>query len=291
MIRFFTFSQFHNKRPPVGSTHIRVHQLIKYWPEAGLYKYGEFPDVIIFQKVYVAADYQFPVHFENIKILDICDPDWLEGAAIKETIDAMDGVTCPTEALRSFLQQMTDKPVVVVPDRFDLELVPKKQKLHLKPATTVVWFGYSHNAELLRPALALIKELGLNLIIISNDDPHLHRFPDSIDPEHYSFIRYDEATIYDDLRKADFALLPKGFRVQDKYKSDNKTIKAILAGLPVAHDKDTVLKLLDPFERRKFMRKRYTKTRLDYDVTKSVKQYQELISSISKEKAREDHGK
>jgi hypothetical protein len=285
MIRFFTYSQFHNKDPVSGSTYIRVHQLFKYWPDAGLYKYGENPDCLIFQKVYVAPDYQFPKHFEGLKILDICDPDWMEGMPVKETIDAVDAVTVPSRALQKFIMQMTDKPVVVIADRFDMELIPKKPKIHNKRAKTVVWFGYSHNAELLRPAMTLLNELNLNLLIISNDDPLLYRFPDSIEPERYMFSRYNEQTIYTDLQKADFALLPKGFRPQDKFKSNNKTVKAILAGLPVANDRESVTQLLDPHERQKFMSEHYSKVRLEYDVKKSVAQYQHLIKTLSRQKA------
>lgn len=282
MIRFFTYSQFHNKRPPVGSSIIRVHQLLRYWPDAGLYTYGENPDALIFQKVYVSADYKFPVHFEKIKILDICDPDWLEGVAIKETIDAMDAVTVPTEALKRFIRQLTDKPIVIIPDRFDMAEIPKKPKLHTKKATTVVWFGYQHNAKLLRPALPLIKELGLNLIIISNDDPFLHQYPDSVPIEKYTFVKYDENTIYDELRKADFAVLPTGARPNDKYKSNNKKVKAILAGLPVANTREMVTHFMDAANRTEYIHNRYAKMKEEYDVRKSVEQYKELIEGLRK---------
>lgn len=281
-VRFFTYSQFHNKRPPVGSTYIRVHQLLKYWPEADLYTYGENPDVLIFQKVYVGQDYKFPAHFENTTILDICDPDWLQGVAIKETIDAVDAITVPTEPLKTFLSQMTDKPIVVIPDRFDLDLIPKKPKLHTGQAKIVTWFGYSHNAELLRPALPLMRELGLKLRLISNDDPHLHQYSDSIPIEDYTFVKYDEKTIYTELQKADFAILPKGFRPGDKYKSENKRVKAILAGLPVAQDKEEVNLFIDGTARHKWIQENFETIKAEYDVRRSVEQYKSLIEEIRK---------
>lgn len=280
MIRFFTYSQFHNKRPPVGSSQIRVHQLLKYWPEAGLYKHGEYPDALIFQKVYVGSDYKFPIHFERIKILDICDPDWLQGVPIKETVDAMDAITCPTPALKEFLSQLTDKPIVVIPDRFDLTVIPKKPKLHTKKAKTVTWFGYRHNADLLRPALPLIRDLGLTLRLIANDDPYLHQYPDSIPVEQYEFVKYDEKTIYRELQKADFAVLPKGFRPEDKYKSNNKTVKAILAGLPVATDKDEVTAFMEADARHKWIQENRDTIKSEYDVRKSVEQYKSLIEEL-----------
>lgn len=283
-IRFFTFSQFHNKVPPVGSTYIRVSQLIKYWPEAGLYKYGENPDAIIFQKVYCALDYQFPKHFPGIKILDICDADWLGPGAVKETVDAMDAVVCPTQGLAGFLRQLTDKPVVVIPDRFDLELIPAPKR-HDQVAQTVVWFGYRHNAETLRPAMRALDELGLNLLVIADDDPMPWQWLPGAQGEmfrrtKYQYLKYLEETIYTDLQQADFALLPKGSRPVDPFKSSNKTVKAILASLPVATDGDTLKAFIEPEARRNFLADNYEKTKAEFDVRLSVKQYKELIEQI-----------
>lgn len=281
MVRFFTFSQYHNKRPVVGSTFIRVNQLLKYWDGADLYKYGENPDVLIFQKVYCTQDYKFPIHFKGLKILDICDPDWLDGVAIKETVDAVDAVVVPTQALKDFISQLTDKPIRVIPDRFDMDLIPKKPKTHVKKARTVVWFGYKHNAEILRPALPLIRELGLNLKIISNDNPFLFQYADSVPQEKYEYIKYDEATIYKELQKADFAIMPQGFRPNDKYKSNNRMVKAILAGLPVAKDKDEVLSFMEPENRHKFIKDNYGRIKAEYDVRQSVEDYKELIDELN----------
>lgn len=280
MIRFFTFSQFHNKRPVAGSTHIRVEQLIKYWPESDLYKYGENPDVLILQKVYTAQDYPFLHHFKGKKILDICDPDWMNGfVQLRDTIEAVDAVTCPTEALRSFLAQMTDKPVVVVPDRFDIEALPEPKK-HRGEARSVVWFGYSHNSESLKTAIPTIERLKLNLIMISDDDPIAHRWGLGGLKDYYSFIKYDEETIYEDLQRADFAILPKGNRPVDVFKSENKTVKAQLAGLPVATNLETLNQYMNPEERQAFVDGNWKRIREDYDVRRSVEQYKELIKQL-----------
>lgn len=278
MIRFFTYSQFHGKQEPVGSDYIRVHQLIKYWPDAGLYKYGEFPDCLIFNKVFVSQDYKFPKHFENKKILDIADPMWLEGHNIVETCQAMDAVTCPTEALAEYIRQFHTN-VVVVPDRFDLDAIPKPKE-HKGKAKTVVWFGYSHNSELLKPAIPIIESLGLNLLIISNDDPIANRWGIKPKKEWYKYIKYDEATIYQDLQKADFAVIPDGFRPEDKFKSNNKTIKANLAGLPVAKTKEDVELYMSGEARQDWFNHNYDIIAKEYDVRNSVKQMQELIESL-----------
>ena len=280
MIRFFTKSQFDGKLEPIGSDFIRVRQLLKYWPEAGLYKYGEKPDVLIFQKVYIGDDYKFPKNYQGIKILDICDPDWTEGINIVETCHAVDAVTCPTEPLAEFIRQFT-KNVYVVPDRFDLEVIPEP-KQHTGDAVNVVWFGYSHNADCLRYAIPVIEELNLNLTIISNDDPIVNRWGIRNREEYYTFVKYNEATIYSDLQKADFAVLPDGGRPTDIFKSNNKTIKSNLAGLPVAKTADGVRKFIKAEARNKWIADNLDQIRQDYDVRKSVEEYKEIINGIQK---------
>ncbi len=285
VIRWLTFSAFHNKIPPTGSTHIRVNQLLKYWTDAGLYRYGENPDVLIFQKVYMAQDYQFPAHFENIKILDMCDADWTSGqSGIKETIDAVDAITVSSLGLQTFVKQLTDKLVIHIPDRFDISLLPKP-KVHKDKAMTVVWFGYRHNCETLKPALNLINDLGLDLIVISDDDPMPWQWlPGEIGDKFrytkYQFIKYNEDNIYYDLQKADFAILPIGGRPIDPFKSNNRTIKAILAGLSVAHDAEQVRAFLAPEARIADLEDKYQSTLEEYDVKKSVEQYKQLIETL-----------
>jgi hypothetical protein len=273
----FTFSQFHNKNPVAGSTNIRVNQLMKYWEGSGLYKYGENPEVLIFQKVYISEDYKFPAHFKGVKILDICDPDWLDGHAIVETCHAMDAVTCPTESLAAFLRQF-HKNVHVVPDRFDLDVIAEP-KVHTDTAKTVVWFGYSHNAVCLKPAIEKIVTSGLHLIVISDDDPMIQRWTTLDKDDFYTFIKYDEATIYKDLQRADFALLPDGTRPIDVFKSNNKTIKANLAGLPVAKTAEDMDKYMSAEKRRAWFKDNYETIKAEYDVRKSVGEMKAIIEA------------
>src|SRR5665213_1716606 len=97
IVKYLTFEMIHNKNG-VGSTRLRVHNLLKHWPEASLYKYGEKPDVMVFQKVYELSDYHFIKHLDCIKILDMCDADWYDMEfLVKATIDAVDAVTCSSE--------------------------------------------------------------------------------------------------------------------------------------------------------------------------------------------------
>lgn len=282
MIRFFTFTQFHGKGE-AGSTRIRAHNLIKYWPEADLYKYGEKPDVMIYQKVYTTFEYKFQQHFPGIQILDVCDPDWKESPDIfiKETIDAMDAVVVPTKAMRDYLIQMTDTPIRIIKDRFDLSEFPAPKK-HISPAKTVVWFGYSHNAESIRFAIPSIENRNLDLIVISNEDPACYRWANSSKDfkEHYKFIKFNHPKAYQDLQQADICIMMGGFRPLDIFKSENKTVQAQLLGLPVVTNAEELDALMEPEARNKHIDTIYDKLKQDYDCRKSVEEYKELIDEI-----------
>ena len=279
VVRFFSFQKWHNRKG-VGSTKIRVANLIKYWPEAGDYVYGEKPDVMIYQKVYMTENWKFPTLFKGIQILDICDPDWLDGAAIKETLDEMDAVVCPTEALAEFLRQLTDKPVVVIRDRFDLDDFPAP-KVHKGTLKSAVWFGYYSNAELIRHAVPALAKRGISLTIVSDQDPQAFKWSEEKDYQSkYTFIKYRPETAYKEIRKADVCVLPKGMRPRDKYKSENKTAIARILGLPVVSI-DTELDDLVTAEQRTAVKdKWYTKTVDEYNVKRSVAEYQKLIETI-----------
>lgn len=253
-------------------------QMEKHWPEFSKYKYGANPDALIFQKVYCTEDYKFPAHFEGIKILDICDPDWLDGVNIVETCSAMDAVVTPTKPLADFIRQFHNN-VHVIADRFDVDVIPEA-KQHSGTAKTIVWFGYSHNAELMKPAMRIIDDLNLNLILIANDDPFVHKWSKRDYKKFYTFVKYNEATFYEELQKADICVMPPGNRPVDVFKSNNKTVKANLAGLPVATTAEEVEFYMEAANRQKWFADNYQQTRQEYDVRRSVEEYQALISEI-----------
>lgn len=283
-IRFFDFSQYHGKRN-IGSTRIRVHNLVKYWDEAESYQYGEKPDVLIYQKVYGSFDYKLPFKFPAIKILDICDPDFKDSPDIfiKETMDAMDAVTVPTENFKTFLSQLTDTPIYVIKDRFDLTEFPEP-KVHTGDAKTVVWFGYSHNSQSLKLAMPSIEKRGLKLHVVSNADPAPYRMcMDSVKYQRdmYSFARYNHPDAYKEIQKGDICVLPPNTRPFDSFKSENKTIIAELLGVPVATNAEELDALLEADARNEYISQKYDKLKQEYDCRKSIEEYQNIISEIS----------
>lgn len=283
MIRFLTFEQFHNKKH-IGSTRIRVHNLIKYWREADLYRYGDKADVLIFQKVYMTYDYRLHEHYPFIKILDVCDTDWLNNVDvhIKETFDAVDAITCPTEVFAQYLRTFTDTPVRVIKDRFDLSEFPPLKK-HAGETKKVVWYGYAHNAESIKFAVPSFEKRGLDLIIVSNEDPVCYRWANSPKTyiEKYKYIKFNHPDAYKQIQQADVCVLPIGFRPTDSFKSENKTIISQLLGVPVARDADELDALITAEARTKAISDIYDTIRKEYDCKKSVEEFKQLIKELS----------
>lgn len=279
-VRFFSFEQFHGKNG-VGSTRLRVHQLIERWPESALYKYGENPDAMIFQKVYIQPDWQFMAHYQGVKILDICDPDWLDGVEVKRTLDVMDGATCPTEALAGFLRQLTDKPVRVIPDRHDLTMFPR-QATHEGELRSVVWFGYKHNATSLRWAMDFLARNKIKLTVISNDDPQPYQWAQDHEASEalYSFVRFDDQTLNEELAKHDAAILPVGTRPVDRFKSNNRTVIAWLSGLPIITDADSFERYKDETNRALDSATNLLDAKANYDVRLSVDEMKAFIEEL-----------
>lgn len=284
MIRFFSFINYHNKSA-TGSSKIRCENLIKYWDEAEWYKYGEKPDVLIFQKVYVTEStqglYNFPVTYKGgLKILDLCDPDWQDPAyRLKSTVDGVDAVTCSSQAIVDFVKQITDKPVRLIKDRFDLTKFPE-EKVHKGKAKDLVWFGYSHNSQVLRGVVFYAKKKGLKLTVVSDNDPQAWQvIGDESFKDSYKFIKWDE-TAYEMIQRRDIAVLPKGSRPQDRFKSDNKTTVARLLGLPVAKSPEDIEKFMSADARNAENTKFYAKTQAEYNCQKSVAEFKGLIDEL-----------
>lgn len=281
-VSFFTFEKFHGKKD-IGSSRIRAHNLVKYWEGASVYKFGDKPDVMIYQKVYGTYDYKVPFHFPAIRILDICDPDFKDTPDIflKETLDAMDAVVAPNKEFATFLQQMTDTKVVVIKDRFDISEFPAK-KVHRGRAKTVVWYGYSHNADGLKVAIPSLERRGLKLIVVADQDPIAYRWATkSVEYEKMcTFVKYTHPEAYKAIEQADVCVLPANGRPFERFKSENKTVIAQLLGLPVAKDAEELDKLMDAEARTTAIDTIYDKIRAEYDCRLSVKEYKELIKSI-----------
>jgi len=297
-IGWVTFEK-HEGRKDIGSSRIRAKWLCNHWKQAEIYKQGREYDVLIFQKAYWV---EMAREFQGIKIFDLCDPDFLHwGYKTKEMLDNVDAVTVSTQAMADQLKQFTDKPIMVVPDRIDLDLI-KNIKEHKGIAKTAVWYGYSDNFLMLEPVLRFLEQNKLNLTVISNSNylPTM-RF---LKPEIESGMSDDEikATLYQqdkkdfwiefknfkwspktvnkDIVSGDIVINPRSKRGKWKYKSHNKTITAWALGMPVAENVEQLKLFLDEGERKKEAEKRSIEIKEKWDVKLSVEDYQTIISDI-----------
>jgi len=194
---------------------------------------------------------------------------------VKAMLDACDAATTSTEALRDAVQQFTDKPVVFIPDRQDLEF-HNKQKVHKGRAKKVCWFGYSHNAATLDMAMGFIRGMGLQLTVIHNLRPFYKDADENVE--------WKLETVNDEILKCDFVIMPPDSRPRGKYKSNNKITKAWALSMPVATNPDEVKRFLDPVERKKEAEKRLKEVKEKYDVKTSVSEMKQLIVKIKEQK-------
>jgi len=269
------FEDWHGKSN-LGSSRIRGHWLVNHWDEAEIFRQGAKYEAVIFQKCFWK---QYLKAYNGIKILDLCDPDWLDTVPIVELIDECDAVTVSSPGLKKELDKFSSKPVYFVPDRQDLEFHNVRKK-HEGKAKWVVWFGYSHNASTLDQTLMFLKKYGLKLKVISNGRPPYLKADKNIkynweDP----YFNFNE-----EILEADIVLMPPDTRPRGRFKSKNKTFTAWALGMPVATTPEELERFLDPKERQKEADKRFKEIREKYDVKLSVKQLKEIIKKCKNDK-------
>lgn len=272
------------RKDTVGSSRIRGTWLVRHWDEAEIFEVGKKYDAVIYQKAYFLDHMRA---FDGVKIFDLCDPDWLEGQPVVEAIELCDAVTVSSVGLYNYLKQITKKPVYFIPDRVDLSLHPQK-KQHTQKANSVVWFGYHTNQSLLDQTLLSLKTLGLSLTVIS-DLPYVPSGGTNaiVDKqwiaENITNIKYDQETINDEIvRGGDIVMNPKSEEGKFKYKSENKTYIAWALNMPVAKDSDDLKRLIEPEVRAKEAEACLANLREYFSVEKSVQEYKDVISAVSK---------
>ena len=286
-IAIITNELFENrKKGTVGSSRIRGTWLLRNWPEAELWHIARRYDAIIFQKSYFT---RYMEVYDGIKILDLCDPDWLEKKPVVETIELCDAVTCSSQALTDYVKKLTDKPVVHIPDRVDIAL-HQQRKLHRGAAKSVVWYGYSSNFRMVDDLLATVQRLDLQLTVIS-DNPYYPRTAIAGITEEWiqqsvRNLQYNQELINEDLvQNADIVLNPRSEQGKFRFKSSNKTVIAWALGIPVAHDSDELERLIPEQARAEEAKRRLEEVHKNWDIKLSVEQYKRIIEDITRKRA------
>lgn len=282
-IAILTFEKRHGRRRgTIGSSIIQGEWLAKNWPQAKLWTEGMKSDVLIFQKVYWEDMLR---SYPGIKILHLCDPDWLTGELELRKISLLvDAITCSSEGIYNFVKKIVDCPVYWVDDRVDLDWAGKPKE-HLGKAKNVVWFGYHHNAKQVLPmVLPSLARLGLGLIVISNNDfiPAIDYGVKIINKKH------NWESLRGDIMSGDIVINPQPIDIHKRFqfKSQNKTITAWSLGMPVANTVDELKRFIDEQERKKEAEEKLKIVREKYDAKISALEFKEIIKQclINKQK-------
>lgn len=278
-IAILTFARYEGRKG-IGSSRIRGEWLVNHWPEAEIFRHGADYDVVIYQKAYFVEHAR---KFKGIKIFDICDADFLHyGYRTMEMIDECDAVTCSSEQLAEQFKKFTDKPVVYIPDRIDLDTINVKKE-HIGDAEVVVWYGYSTGFYLLKPIISFLSKLGLTLLVISDCDFNIGLG----DKLNVINKRWNEGTVNEDIIKGDIVINPFSKKGKWKFKSNNKTMNAKALGMPVATNSSELNELINVDARKKASEEGLIEVASEYDVKLSVRDYNELINSIKDGKVKE----
>ncbi len=280
-IGILPFSHFGGKNKIVGSSFLRAAGVANNAIDFEIWKQGKKYDGLIFQKVYWREMMQL---FKGPKILDFCDPDWLNGVVnIMETGALVDAITCSSKALTEAVKKFFPNKIVVhVPDRLDFGIYPAPKTQHNEVVKKVVWFGFIHNAyETLEQFSTVIKEYNLELTIIA-DCPYEQK--DAIFELQPEYIQFRHDTVYAIIRDHDVVLNPRSSKVSFKYKSNNKSVISWKLGLPVAETADQLMRFFELKERIKEVEEKQSLVTQQYNITSSIDQYRSIFEEIKRTK-------
>jgi len=279
-IAFNTMEEYDNRpKGSVGSSMIRANWLIKYWKDAELYQIGKKYDVMIYQKVYWS---EMVKRFKGIQILDLCDPDWLEGKPVMEYVRNTDATVTSTQNLADYIKKFApDKPVIYIKDRVDLDEYKYRKNDFKGNIKNVVWYGFSNNFHYLHPAIPTLIEKNISLTVISNQSINI---PSGFKGLIMDNIKYKQDMIIDNILKFDAVLLPDPAKLdlRGRFKSNNKDIQMWAIGMPVIKSIDDLERLMSPEQRRKESEKNRKKVEKEYNVKLSVEEYKKLICKLKK---------
>lgn len=267
------FEKIHAHAKDTGSSRIRVYWLTKHWPEAEVFRYGQKYDTVIFQKAYIHR--AFMDVFPGLKVLDVCDPDWKQEVRFVEVLQKVDGVVTSTETLAEYIRKMTDKPVLCIPDRHDPTWYGTPKVNTETRAKSVAWFGYAGNVLGLRLMIPTLKKLDLEVTCYSDRE--------TSDMIGCNFVKYNPATINEQLKRHDFLVLPPDTFNQDfRYKSNNKTVSGWYLGMAVAQTRKDIMRYLEGTERIKEVEARQKEIKDNWGIEHSVKQWKGFLHELEK---------
>lgn len=264
----------------VGSSRIRMRWLLPFWEEAEEYRMGQKYEAMIYQKVYWD---KMMNAFEGVQILDLCDPDWLEGKPVFEYVDKADIITTSTSALADYIKKMRPgKVAVCVPDRIYLpEHKPRTQKF-VGPIKSAVWFGYGHNVHYLTKTFDALIKHNISLTVISNEP---FTPPVAFRNLRVTNVPYTYPGVHEEIIKHDILLMPPASDdLKGSFKSNNKSLTGMALGVPVVSTEDELEAMMTAEARQAKADKDLQEIKDKWDVKYSVDEYRALIKEAIERK-------
>lgn len=275
-IGFLTMEKQSNRpKNSVGSSRIRARWLYDRWEGAEEFQIGGKYDVLVYQKVYWD---NMMDNFDGIQIMDLCDPDWLDGRDVFKYINKADACVTSTRSLADYIRKITDTPTVCIPDRVAISEHKPIHPKHTGKAKHCVWFGYSGNFKYVSNAIPHLVKKGISLTTIA-DKPVKIMDLENLNHDH---VKYNYRKVHGIIGYADIALLPetKEYDFKGYFKSNNKTLTCWALGIPVVKVPGDLERFMDAGEREKERQKRLKEIETLWNVEYSVQEYKDLIGMI-----------
>lgn len=195
-------------------------------------------DVYVFQKLVDVSLMRRLRDGGALIIWDVCDPAWwFNPGDAGEASNAADAVVASCGGLAGDFEAWSGRPARMIPDRLLLSHFTHRQAHTDRAPVRLIWFGAAQNRIALLAAVANLSRLRANgyevtLTIADNAPETAAPWLESELPVYYT--RWTLDTEAETLAAHDIALLPPYPGPWGAVKSNNKTLTAWAAGLPVS---------------------------------------------------------
>jgi hypothetical protein len=286
-VGILTFEQWHST-VDIGSSRIRGSWIAENWAEAELFVIGRKYSVVIFQKAYWL---DFAMQFGGIKILDVCDPDFLDwNSPCIAMANRCDAVTASTQALATMISRYTKTPCYCIPDRLHPFLLDAAKTVQpsFGTARTVGWFGYSSNYPSLDWAIPDLMQHGIDkLVVISRPETPYELPAHALGKIELVFVAWNYDALLEQLSAVDIVINYKRDYGKWQYKSNNKSVLSWALGIPVAHSPGELEALLPRQAREAEAARRLKQVRAEYNVSQTVEDLRRIIDAARSRRASE----
>lgn len=228
-----------------AGSRMRAYWPARFVPDAAVATWddiraGELPDAraYVFQKL-VDVGLMHSLRSRGALVFwDVCDPAWwFNPADAREAVEATDGVVASCWPLADDFAQWSGRKAHMIPDRLWLEHFTHTRQHEETRPVRLIWFGSAQNRIALYAAGASLSRLRANghevtLTIFDNAPESSLPGLDRELPVYTTPWRLENEA--ETLAAHDIALLPRYPGPWGAVKSNNRTVTAMAAGLPVA---------------------------------------------------------